>query len=181
MVCSSFLKANAGLATEKARKGYRTDYKNCTATASLYMNTALPPQLFRMTRGKSAPWCQAAPQFAYLLSTSTSRLLNLLKIIELTRDRIGEGFSLMESLRHDIDHAKRRGRNSVIKLVLGSPDEGAKRRNPGEFSLPLNLRSPSLDSALRASLRLSKIAPGDFVASLHPDYILRGLFLGQYN
>ena len=27
----------------------------------------------------------------------------------------------MESLRHDIDHAKRRGRNSVIKLVLGSP------------------------------------------------------------
>jgi hypothetical protein len=36
------------------------------------------------------------------------------------------------------------------------------------------LRSPSLDSALRASLRLAKIAPGDFVASLHPGYILLG-------
>jgi hypothetical protein len=34
----------------------------------------------------------------------------------------------------------------------------------------LGLRSPSLDSALRASLRLSKIAPGDFVASLTPTY-----------
>jgi hypothetical protein len=33
------------------------------------------------------------------------------------------------------------------------------------------LRSPSLDSALRASLRLSKIAPGDFVAALTPTYI----------
>jgi len=32
------------------------------------------------------------------------------------------------------------------------------------------LRSPSLDSALRASLRLSKIAPGNFVAVLTPTY-----------
>jgi len=47
------LKANAGLATEKARKGWRTDYKNCTATASLYMNTALPPELFRIVPGKT--------------------------------------------------------------------------------------------------------------------------------
>ena len=30
------------------------------------------------------------------------------------------------------------------------------------------LRSLSLDSALRASLRLSKIAPGNFVAALTP-------------
>jgi len=29
-----------------------------------------------------------------------------------------------------------------------------------------------MDSTLRASLRLSKIAPGDFVASLHPGYSL---------
>ena len=36
----------------------------------------------------------------------------------------------------------------------------------------LGLRSPSLDSALRASLRLSKIAPGDFVATLTPTYML---------
>jgi hypothetical protein len=36
----------------------------------------------------------------------------------------------------------------------------------------LGLRSPSLDSALRASLRLSKIAPGDFVATLTPTYII---------
>ena len=28
-----------------------------------------------------------------------------------------------------------------------------------------------MDSALRASLRLSKIAPGDFVAALTPTYI----------
>jgi hypothetical protein len=28
-----------------------------------------------------------------------------------------------------------------------------------------------MDSALRASLRLSKIAPGDFVASLTPTYL----------
>jgi len=34
------------------------------------------------------------------------------------------------------------------------------------FTNALGLRSPSLDSALRASLRLSKIAPGDFVAAL---------------
>ena len=34
------------------------------------------------------------------------------------------------------------------------------------------LRSPSLDSALRASLRLSKIAPGDFVATLTSTYML---------
>ena len=34
----------------------------------------------------------------------------------------------------------------------------------------LGLRSPSLDSALRASLWLSKIAPGDFVAMLTPTY-----------
>jgi len=33
-----------------------------------------------------------------------------------------------------------------------------------------DLWSPSMDSTLRASLRLSKIAPGDFVASLHPGY-----------
>ena len=50
-------------------------------------------------------------------STLPSRLLNLLKIRELTRDRIGEGFCLMESVLHDVDRAKRRGRNSVIKLV----------------------------------------------------------------
>jgi hypothetical protein len=36
-----------------------------------------------------------------------------------------------------------------------------------------DLRNPSLDSALRASLRLSKIAPGDFVATLHPGYELK--------
>ena len=145
-------------------------------------------------------------------STPPSRLLNLLRIRELTRDRIGEEFCLMESVRRDVDRAKRRGRNSVIKPVrwkgfvvrpepvrtstsqhqrveacgapvepgpprtdlfrsslaccprnilaksgkIGSPDEGAKRRNPGESSV-------SLDSA-----------------SLHPGYILRGLFLGQY-
>ncbi len=68
----------------------------------------------------------------------------------------GKDFCLMEPVPRDVDRAKRRGRNSVIKLVLGSPDEGAKRRNPGESSV-------SLDSA-----------------SLHPGYILRGLFLGQY-
>jgi hypothetical protein len=34
----------------------------------------------------------------------------------------------------------------------------------------LGLWSPSLDSTLRASLRLSKIAPGDFVAMLTPTY-----------
>jgi|GEM_PF-5777351 len=48
-------------------------------------------------------------------STLPPRLLNLLKIIELTRDRIGEGFCLMESLLYDVDRAKQRGRNSVIK------------------------------------------------------------------
>jgi len=65
MVCSSFLKANAGLATEKARKGYRTDYKNCTATAPLYMNMALPLLLFRISHGEWAPWRQTAPHDAY--------------------------------------------------------------------------------------------------------------------
>ena len=70
-------------------------------------------------------------------STLPPRLLNLLRIRELISDRIGEGFCLVESLRHDIVRAKRRGRNSVIKPVLGSPDEGAKRRNPGEiFATP---------------------------------------------
>lgn len=39
----------------------------------------------------------------------------------------------------------------------------------------LSLRSPSLDSALRASLQLSKIAPGDFVAVLNPTYKIHGL------
>ena len=70
-------------------------------------------------------------------STPPSRLLNLLRIRELTRDRIGEDFCLMESVRRDVDRAKRRGRHSVIKPVHGSPDECAKRRNPGEiFATP---------------------------------------------
>jgi len=69
--------------------------------------------------------------------TLPSRLSIPLKISELTRDRIGEGFCLMESVRRDVDRAKRRGRHSVIKPVHGSPDEGAKRRNPGEiFATP---------------------------------------------
>src|SRR3990167_8392202 len=50
-------------------------------------------------------------------STLPTRLSIPLKISELTRDRIGEGFCLMESVRHDVDRAKRRGRNSVIKPV----------------------------------------------------------------
>jgi len=40
----------------------------------------------------------------------------------------------------------------------------------GRFNVYLDLRDTSLDSDLRASLRLFKIAPGDFVASLHPGY-----------
>jgi hypothetical protein len=44
--------------------------------------------------------------------------------------------------------ARRKARSAVIRKVY------------------LDLRSPSLDSALRASLRLSKIAPGDIVAAL---------------
>jgi hypothetical protein len=50
-------------------------------------------------------------------STLPARLLNLLKIRELTRDRIGEEFCLMKSLFNGIDRATRRGRNAVIKLV----------------------------------------------------------------
>ncbi len=41
----------------------------------------------------------------------------------------------------------------------------------GKRSASPHLWSPSLDSILRASLRLSKIAPGDFVASLHAGYL----------
>ncbi len=41
---------------------------------------------------------------------------------------------------------------------------------PNKMCHSLGLRSPSLDSALRASLRLSKIAPGDFVAAITPPY-----------
>ncbi len=128
MVCSSFLESYAGLATEKARKGYRTDYKNCTATAPLYMNMALPPLLFRITHGERALWRQTAPHVTYR-HRPPLRLLNLLKIRELTRDRIGEGFCLMESLLHDVDRAKRRGRNSVIK-------PGALERLCGSTGLP---------------------------------------------
>jgi hypothetical protein len=62
-----------------------------------------------------------------------------------------------------------------------SPDAGAQRRNPGTYYETPDLRSPSLDSALRASLRLSKIAPGDFVASLHPGYILSASRRGRGN
>jgi hypothetical protein len=85
-----------------------------------------------------------------------------------------------------------------MKQVARMKARNAKIR--GKFFI-LDLRSPSLDSALRASLRLSKIRargatdfvapvrrreptlsgfaktpphPGDFVASLHPGYILLG-------
>src|SRR3989344_807970 len=180
MVCSSFLKANAGLATEKARKGYRTDYKNCTATAPLYMNTALPPELFRMTRGKSAPWCQAAPQFAYLLSTSTSRLLNLLKIIELTRDRIGEGFSLMESLRHDIDHAKRADAIPLSSWCSVARMKGRSAEIRGNLLSPwicgVHPWTPPYGPAFGCPKSLPAILS---LRSIQATY-LRRLFLGQY-
>lgn len=44
-----------------------------------------------------------------------------------------------------------------------------------------DLLSPSLYSALRASLWLSKIVPDDFVATLHPGYIFYQLLpLSEY-
>jgi len=46
-----------------------------------------------------------------------------------------------------------------------NPNNGGTRDD-----VVLGLWSPSLDSTLRASLRLSKIAPGDFVAMLTPTY-----------
>ena len=64
----------------------------------------------------------------------------------------------MESLRHDIDHAKRRGRNSVIKLVLGSPRMKARS----------------------AEIRGNLLSPWIPLRSIQTTY-LRGLFLGQYN
>lgn len=46
--------------------------------------------------------------------------------------------------------------------------QAPQRRNPG---FP-DLWSPSLDSTLRVSLRLPKIAPGDFVTPFHPGYTI---------
>ncbi len=42
-----------------------------------------------------------------------------------------------------------------------------------------DLWSPSLDFTLRASLRLSKIAPDDFVAALHPGYTYKKVISGM--
>jgi hypothetical protein len=64
------LKANAGLATEKARKGYRTDYKNCTATTLLYMNMTLPPQLFWIIHANRHPGQQTAQTLLTAIDTA---------------------------------------------------------------------------------------------------------------
>jgi hypothetical protein len=84
------------------------------------MNMVLPPQLFLITHGKWTPWRQTVPHVNLPLSTLASRLLKLLKIRELTRDRIGEGFCLMESVLHGVDCAKRCGRQAIKSGALES-------------------------------------------------------------
>jgi hypothetical protein len=81
------------------------------------------------------------------------------------------GMTKTELIRPSLKLFLRQVLEPVSKFA--SMQVGVRREppNPNIIHGVLGLRSPSLDSALRASLRLSKIAPGDFVASLTPTYM----------